>query len=81
LNSQQADREIIYSNRLSEDEKQHANESLEDYLIENNLSPFYEEISGRLEDEIDDIWTSMHGQTPYPFKQKMELFPKSYRYI
>lgn len=68
MNAEDRNREVLYRNNLSEDERNKVDQTLEDYLIENNLSPFYKETSGSIAEEIEDIWTSVHGQMTYPLK-------------
>ena len=66
------EREILYESSLSEIEKNRVNQTLEEYLIENNLSPLYKEVDGNIVDEIEDVWNSVHGQVTYPLKSKKE---------
>ena len=69
------ERKVLYDSSLSKTERNRVNQTLEDYLIENNLSPLYEETDGRLIDEIEDVWKSVHGQVTYPLKSKQKNSP------
>lgn len=68
MNAEDRNRAILYSDGLSESERDKVDQTLEDYLIENNLSPLYDVTSGNIREEIEDIWTSVHGQMNYPLK-------------